>query len=137
MLQYTEPIDNKSLFEIIRRTCNCVDPRLMDHGLRVAYIAAQILKKTGENDVNKLRDFCLVTVLHDIGAYKTEEISKMLLFETQNMWEHSMYGYLFLKYFSPLEKLSPVVLYHHTPWEELAGINEIDEETICADRTYC
>ena len=40
-----------------------------------------------------------------------------------------MYGYLFLKYFSPLEKLSPVVLYHHTPWEELAGINEIDEET--------
>lgn len=26
MLQYTEPIDNKSLFEIIRRTCNCVDP---------------------------------------------------------------------------------------------------------------
>ena len=36
MLQYTEPIDNKSLFEIIRRTCNCVDPRLMDHGLRVA-----------------------------------------------------------------------------------------------------
>ena len=129
MLQYTEPIDNKSLFEIIRRTCNCVDPRLMDHGLRVAYIAAQILKKTGENDVNKLRDFCLVTVLHDIGAYKTEEISKMLLFETQNMWEHSMYGYLFLKYFSPLEKLSPVVLYHHTPWEELAGINEIDEET--------
>ena len=63
----------------------------------------------------------------------------MLLFETQNMWEHSMYGYLFLKYFSPLEKLSPVVLYHHTPWEELAGINEIDEETkeICADRTYC
>lgn len=129
MLQYTEPIDNKSLFEIIRRTCNCVDPRLMDHGLRVAYNTAQILEKAGEEDVNKLRDLCLVTVLHDIGAYKTEEISKMLLFETQDMWEHSTYGYLFLKYFSPLEKLAPVVLYHHTPWEELAGIHEVDEET--------
>ena len=63
MLQYTERIDNRSLFEIIRRTCNCVDPRLMDHGLRVAYIAGQILKRAGEKDDNKLRDLCLVTML--------------------------------------------------------------------------
>lgn len=128
MLQYTERIDNRSLFEIIRRTCNCVDPRLMDHGLRVAYIAGQILKRAGEKDDNKLRDLCLVTMLHDIGAYKTEEISQMLLFETQNMWEHSMYGYLFLKYFSPLERLAPVVLYHHTPWEELDANMQVEAE---------
>ena len=46
MLQYT-PLTTKGI--IIRRTCI-----LMDHGLRVAYIAAQILKKTGENDFSVL-----------------------------------------------------------------------------------
>ena len=82
----------------------------------------------GRQDMSKLRDICFLTMLHDIGAYKTEEITRMFTFETQNMWEHSIYGYLFLKYFSPLNYLAPAVLYHHTPWNELAQKHTVNEE---------
>lgn len=128
MLQYTDHIENKSLFEIIRRTCNCVDKRLMDHGLRVAYIVSIIMRKIGKQNTDKLRDICFLTMLHDIGAYKTEEISSMLVFETEDMWNHSIYGYLFLKYFSPLQDIAPAVLYHHTPWKEIKDESYISDE---------
>lgn len=128
MLQYTDHIENKSLFEIIRRTCNCVDKRLMDHGLRVAHIVSLIMRKIGKQNRNKLRDICFLTMLHDIGAYKTEEISSMLIFETEDMWDHSIYGYLFLKYFSPLYDIAPAVLFHHTPWKEIKDVNYISDE---------
>jgi len=59
-------------------------------------------------------------MLHDVGAYKTEEIDKLVIFETRDIWEHSIYGYLFLKYFSPLKELSEAVLFHH------AGCNEVN-----------
>lgn len=119
MLQYSEDIDNKSLFEIVRRACNCVDTRLMDHGFRVAYIVSRILRAMNEKDELKIRDVCFLAMLHDVGAYKTEEISRMLEFDSKNVWAHSIYGCLFIKYFSPLRDLSEGILYHHMNWEEL------------------
>lgn len=128
MLQYSEYIDNKSLFEIIRRACNCVDARLMDHGFRVAYIVSRFMRALDETDEIKIRNICLLAMLHDIGAYKTEEISKMLQFETQEVWNHSIYGYLFIKYFSPLDDLAEAILFHHTPWEKLEKEEHISDE---------
>lgn len=128
MLQYSEFMDNKSLFEIIRRSCNCVDARLMDHGFRVAYIVSRFMRALNETDEVKIRDVCLLALLHDIGAYKTEEISKMVQFETQEVWDHSIYGYLFIKYFSPLTDLAEAVLYHHTSWEQLQKEESVSDE---------
>jgi len=99
---------------------NYVDPRLMDHGKRVAYLIYKILKPQKMFDDKQLRDICILALLHDVGAYKTEEIDKLVLFETRDVWEHSIYGCLFLKYFSPLKELSPVILFHH------AGCGEIN-----------
>jgi len=61
----------------------------------------------------EMHDICVLALLHDIGAYKTEEIDKMVVFETTDVWEHSIYGYMFLKYLSPLSQWAPVILYHH------------------------
>jgi HD-GYP domain-containing protein (c-di-GMP phosphodiesterase class II) len=74
-------------------------------------------------DNKQLRDICILAMLHDVGAYKTEEIDKLVIFETRDIWEHSIYGYLFLKYFSPLKELSPVILFHHA---ECNKINHLD-----------
>ena len=70
----------------------------------------------------------VIAMFHDIGAYKTDEISRMLEFETSNVQNHSAYGYLFIKYFTPLTRLAPAVLFHHTPWCILKNLNEISEE---------
>ena len=124
----TSFIDNKAIIGILRRACNYVDKRLMDHGIRVAYIVSRLLRDRPGIDGAKLRDICLLAALHDIGAYKTEEISRMLQFESGNVWEHSIYGYLFVKYFSPLPELAPAILYHHTSWRELQQQEDLDQE---------
>ncbi len=114
-MQYTGSIDNRGILEIIRRSCSYVDARLMNHGYRVAYIVSEMLKPYFHEDARKIRDVCFLALLHDIGAYKTDEISKMLQFDTDDVLAHSVYGYLFIKYFSPLKKLSGAILLHHPP----------------------
>lgn len=118
-IQYTKNSNNKGVLGIIRRFCNYIDPRLTEHGSHVAYIISRMLKDTGQYTKQELRDICFLAQLHDIGAYKTEEISRMLQFETDDIWDHSFYGYLFIRYFSPLKELAPAVLLHHITWNFL------------------
>ncbi len=118
-IQYTKILNNKGVFGIIRRFCNYIDPRLTEHGSHVAYIISRMLQDTGQYSKHELRDICFLAQLHDIGAYKTEEISRMLQFETDDIWDHSFYGYLFIRYFSPLKELAPAVLLHHITWNFL------------------
>lgn len=129
-MQYTEYMSNESLLGIVRRSCNCVDSRLMDHGVRVAYIASRMLLSLGKYNDREMRDICLICLVHDIGAYKTEEISQMLKFETDNASHHSIYGYLFIKYFSPLKDLAEAVLFHHFPWSRLHTLEDVSEKTM-------
>lgn len=129
MLRYNKAMDNKALLGIVRRTCNCVDSRLLDHGLRVSYLVSGILGKLGGySDVQK-RDICILALLHDIGAYKTEEINSLLKFDTGNVLGHSVYGYLFVKHFTPLRDMADAILFHHTPWTELRQMGQVDESS--------
>ena len=127
-MQYTDPIDNRGILEIIRRSCSYVDARLMNHGYRVAYIVSEMLKPYFHDDARKIRDVCFLALLHDIGAYKTDEISKMLQFDTDDVLAHSVYGYLFIKYFSPLKKLAGAILLHHAAWQVLENLEAFPEE---------
>jgi putative nucleotidyltransferase with HDIG domain len=47
----------------------------------------------------------------------------MLQFETSNVWRHSVYGYLFLKYLSPLQEYADLVLYHHLDYDKFQHID--------------
>ena len=99
---------------MIQRALNCVDSRLVDHGLRVGAIMDAMLEAAGWEPARR-RDACLMALMHDIGAYRTEEIDRLVEFETGAVWEHSFYGYLFFKELSPLAGYAEVVLYHHMP----------------------
>lgn len=123
---------SKSDFSIVRvmeKTLNYADSRLINHGKRTAYLTHKILKKQNKHDENSRRKITLLALLHDVGAYKTEEIDQMLGFETQKVWEHSMYGYLFIKYFSPLTELAPAILFHHTDHRKLTYLQSHHRET--------
>lgn len=120
---YTEYIDNKSILGIIRRSCGYVDSRLIDHGYRVACLVSMFAEEHHMPGKQGLRDVCFLSLLHDIGAYKTDEISKLLQFDTGNVSNHSIYGYLFIKHFSPLSHLSKAILFHHVPWNRLSQCN--------------
>ncbi len=109
-------VSSKNIVHIIRRALNCVDPRLIGHGERVAFLLYEMLRVQGGHSEQELGDLTLLGLLHDIGAYKTEDIDRMVEFESQNIWEHSVYGYLFLKNLSPLSSYADVILYHHLPY---------------------
>jgi len=109
------------VINIMERVLNHVDTRLMNHGKRVAYLIFKLLGKRVVSD-SEMRDICVLAMLHDIGAYKTEEIDKFMVFETSDVWEHSIYGRLFLQYFSPLSELAPVIMYHHADCKEVQGL---------------
>jgi len=116
--------DNAKVINIMERTLNLVSPRIIDHGKRVAYRLFKALHPLGVYDDDRLRDICILGLLHDIGAYKTEDVDSILGLDTKNTWDHSVYGYLFLKYFSPIESLAPVVLFHHADDYQMAHLSE-------------
>lgn len=142
MLSFVYPMNNHSVITLFQRMLNYVDPRLVNHGFRVAVHADHILQQLQPNcDKVLRRNLILVALLHDIGANKTDEINDFIKFETESSWQHSIYGYLFLKYFSPLSDLSEALLYHHTNYSELEKyqldpqINQMAQILNIADRT--
>ena len=102
---------------ILLRALDHIDVRLVDHGHRVAYIVYKMLQADGSYQEETLRELCTIASLHDIGAYKTEEIDQMMRFESEDVFDHSIYGYLFLKHMSPLKKWARIVLYHHLNYD--------------------
>ena len=103
---------------------NYVDLRLIDHGLRVANMTYRMLEAQNSHEQKYLQDVFMLAMLHDIGAYKTEKIDQMFIFETKNIWQHAIYGYLFIKNFSLLDKLAPAILYHHLDYQKMIYIDD-------------
>ena len=117
-----------SMIEIIRRSLSDIDPRLMEHGERVAYLAFQILKGHDRALELDTKALFLLSILHDVGAYKTDEIGDMLQFELQDVQSHAVYGYLFLCHAADFGEAAKAVLYHHTDYADLLE-KDISPET--------
>jgi len=110
-------LDINQVLAILLRALDHIDVRLVDHGRRVAYIVYKMMQADGTFRQKDMQEICIVAALHDIGAYKTEEIDHMMRFELEDVFDHSIYGYLFLKHMSPLSKWADIVLYHHLNYE--------------------
>lgn len=106
-------IDPQSVVSIVKETLKYLDPRLIEHGDRVSFIVHELMCQSGKYNERQIDSLCTMAFFHDIGAYKTEEIDRMMSFETANVWQHSIYGYLFLKNFAPNPENAEAVLYHH------------------------
>ncbi len=104
------------------------DERLISHGERVAYIASKIIEELDDSTNINPSTLFLMNIFHDIGAYKTEDINNILQFETADADEHSVYGYLFLKYLTPITDNCEAVLYHHSPLQFLSDLDPIVTE---------
>lgn len=120
------------VLRIFQRTFDKVDPRLLGHGEKVAYIFWRMLKSYKEYDEKELLKLTSVAFFHDIGAFKTEDIDKMMEFEVSKGINHSIYSSMYIKYFSPLKDLWEIVLYHHDDYKDIKSIemNNKDEASI-------
>ncbi len=120
-----EYIKSKDIFLLMQNTLRLIHPRLVDHGARVAYMVYKMLEDTGTYEEFELADIVMVAALHDIGAYKTEAgvLNDMLRYESRDSRAHTIYGYLFFKYLSPVEELAKVIMYHHMDYEQLQKVD--------------
>lgn len=114
-------LDSISAIHTVSEALRRIDSRLVDHGERVAFIAGELCE-AGELPLD-MKTLFLLSIFHDIGAYKTDEIDRMVEFETRDVWDHSIYGYLFLKYMTPLKEVAEGVLFHHCPWSTLKDLS--------------
>ena len=103
---------------IISNMLKMQNPKLMDHGSRVGYLVAKMLEVQGKAQ-KEIQESYILGLLHDVGAYKTEEIDKLVQFETERVFDHSIYGYLIMKVSEVMEDKVDAILHHHTPWEQL------------------
>lgn len=103
----------KDIVIVIQRTLDSMDDRLAGHGEKVAYIMYKLLKCHGGYSDEEILRMITLAVFHDIGVYKIEERDHIVDMDLEIPMNHSVYGYLFIKYFSPLSDLADIVLGHH------------------------
>lgn len=118
-----EYISSKNIFLLLRDTLELIDNRAMKHGSRVAYFMSKMLELKGGYEKYEIADIAILATFHDIGAYKTNDFSDLMRFEYKEYMPHSIYGYLFMKYLSPLQELSKVLLYHHIDYKQLETVD--------------
>lgn len=118
-----EIIGSKDICSLLSNILKLIDKRPMEHGSRVAYLLYKMLQcKEGYVEF-EMADFAFLAMMHDIGAYKTEDFSNMLDYETKNAMPHSIYGSLFLRYLSPMKDKSKVLLYHHIDYVQVKDLD--------------
>jgi HD-GYP domain-containing protein (c-di-GMP phosphodiesterase class II) len=111
-----EYITSRELVNLIYETMRLMNKSAAHHGMRVSYIMGKMMETRGVYEKYEIADFATLGLLHDIGAFKTDDVRKRLTYEAKNPMPHTIYGYLFLRYLSPLEEQAKMVLYHHTDY---------------------
>jgi len=121
-----------SVFDLIMCMSGAMDminPSVVDHHKRVAYIAFSIGKEMALS-LEEQNNLILAGLLHDSGALYLKERLATLEFEQENPYRHAERGYLLLRNFQPFHKIAHMVRYHHTPWTDaMAGYRDIPLES--------
>ena len=107
-----------SLYSVLNRILSELNEQVVEHGERVAYLYLKLAQYRALPDDSAMENMMLACYGHDIGAYKTEKFLDLLRFDVTNTSEHCIYGYLFMKYFSPIRDAAEVLLYHHSFYED-------------------
>ena len=111
-----ELVTTSNIYDVMRRVLGFMDHKILLHGEITAYILYNMLKTDGTYTDMELAEYTLVGMMHDIGMIKTGYNGDIVQYESSNVWAHSVYGYLFLKYLSPVDDMAEIVLYHHLPY---------------------
>ena len=113
-----EYITSRNMVDLIYETLRLMNKPLAHHCMRVSFIMSKMLETKGGYEKYEIADFMVLAMLHDVGAYKTDDVRKQLTFDAKTPLPHSVYGYLFVKYLSPLDEQSKMILYHHMDYSK-------------------
>lgn len=125
-------VSGSQVYNIIDRVMGIMNSDILDHGQIVSYIFYKMLLTNGCYSNKDLAEYAMIGLLHDIGIMKTGYKMSLATAENSNIWGHSIYGYLFLKYLSPADDKAEIVLYHHLDYNKHKYIkSEYIDEAAC------
>lgn len=103
------------LMRCLCRVMDWMDPALVTHQLRVAFIARQIAAELqlAEDDQRRV---LLGGMLHDIGTLSMKERLGWKSTQDGAAVTHSELGYLLLRDCRSLERIADLIRHHHSPW---------------------
>ena len=125
-----EAVSSKDICKIIIEVLRLIDKRLIAHSERVAYIIWKMMESRGGYEEYESAEYAFIATLHDIGAFKVERGRDMLDFDVAHPMKHSIYGYLFMKYISPIEDRSKILMYSHIDEPKLKDM-DFEGREIC------
>lgn len=113
----------------LSNTLDLVGANRSDHGKRVGYLATEMGRHLGWRDV-MLRDLGIAATLHDFGLSSSRDFKNITgSMEPSQTHQHCEQGWLLMSSFYPYAHLAPLLLHHHTPWENFAQTNLPSETT--------
>lgn len=116
-------IKSNKIFDFLSSICNSIDERLIEHGERVAYCLYKVLEYQGCKSKDEMEKWCMVALLHDIAAYRHDEIDSVLSFESSKnsseVAEHCVGGYFIIKGIAPISIYADALLYHHSSYKTI------------------
>ena len=119
------------------RAMDMIDPRLVDHHHRTAYIAHELASTLGL-PLGETMDIVLAALVHDVGAFRLSERVELLKFEQSFSGEkgdHAEMGARLLDATAPLRRLSPLVRAHHDWWSDGGSVAPVGARILhLADR---
>ncbi|MCL2163168.1 MAG: HD domain-containing protein [Oscillospiraceae bacterium] len=133
-------IENKILiFDFawaISGVVDLVSTSLNNHHKRVSYIAGSIAQKM-DLPSDEVQDVIMAAILHDIGAFYSEERDIILSFDIggSDLNRHAYMGYMLLRGFEPLAKAAELIRLHHVDFHKSHSDVPIGSEILhLADR---
>lgn len=78
-----EYITSRNMADLIYETVRLMNKTLAHHSMRVSYIMSKMLETQGAYEKYEIADYMVLALLHDIGAYKTDDVRKALTFESK------------------------------------------------------
>ncbi|MBS1189285.1 MAG: hypothetical protein H6R10_1077 [Rhodocyclaceae bacterium] len=129
-------VDLRQLVITIAHTVDLVGVDDLLHGRRVGMLAAELAKRMGWSDAERVMLYD-AGLLHDCGVSSTRVHRRLVDdLEWEGAQEHCDRGFALLKDFPPLAHLAPIILYHHTRWEQFDPAMQVQDTARYANLIY-
>jgi HD-GYP domain-containing protein (c-di-GMP phosphodiesterase class II) len=129
---HTKKISILDIVGCLSTAMDLVNPAMVNHQRRVAYIAQRLAGEVGRPK-NEQNNVLVAGFLHDCGALSLAERFIAMRFEeslqTSALQPHAEAGYRLLKKFRPFTEVAEYIRFHHLPWADGAG-QEFDKQPV-------
>ncbi|MEW6519743.1 MAG: HD domain-containing phosphohydrolase [Thermodesulfobacteriota bacterium] len=139
-IQASGRLTTVNLREVVRALSDMLDLVGMDdfyHGKRVAYMSLECMRMHPAADESLLSATHDAALLHDCGVSSTRIHRKIISeLDWSEAYIHCQLGHDLLLKHQTLVELAPVVLHHHTHWDNLAGMQLPERTKLISNAVY-